>query len=151
MAITIRSATVADADLLGQMNRQLADDEQSRNPMSAASLAERMTKWLSEDWQAVIVEEENQPIGYALFQISHDYYAPSIPEVYVRQFFIARQQRGQGKGRQAFTLLIEEVFPKGSHVRLDVLATNPGGSQFWLSLGFQPYSTALRLSPRHTM
>ncbi len=147
MDITVRSATVADVDLLGQMNRQLADDEQSRNPMSVASLAERMKKWLGEDWQAAVFEEQNQPIGYALFQIGHDYYDSSIPEVYVRQFFIARRQRGQGKGRQAFTLLIEKVFPAGSHVHLDVLATNPRGAQFWASLGFQPYSTAFKLAP----
>ncbi len=49
MELTIRPATVADVQLLAEMNRQLADDERSRNSMTVAALAVRMEKWLSED------------------------------------------------------------------------------------------------------
>lgn len=147
MDLFLRPATLADAPLLGAMNRQLADDEQSRNSLAVPALTARMEKWLSEDWQAVVIENHAQPIGYALFQIGHDYYDASIPEVYIRQFFIAREQRGQGVGRQAFDTLLAKIFPPGAHVHLDVLATNPRGARFWDSLGFQAYSTALRRTP----
>ncbi|MDQ2628197.1 MAG: GNAT family N-acetyltransferase [Actinomycetota bacterium] len=145
MKLTLRDATAADAPLLGAMNRQLADDERSRNPLPAAALAARMEKWLGEGWRGVLVESEaQQVIGYALFQISADYYDPSIPEVYVRQFFIARDFRRQGLGRKAFALVASTHFPAGANVLLDVLATNPAGQQFWHSLGFEPYSTSMR-------
>src|SRR5688572_20835173 len=111
MELTIRPATIADAQLLAGMNRQLADDERSRNRMSVAALAVRMERWLSEDWKAVVFEEQGKPVGYSVFQIGSDYYDPSIPEVYVRQFFIVRDRRGCGVGRQAFDLLTRTIFP----------------------------------------
>lgn len=147
MELTLRPATLADASLLGAMNRQLGDDEHSRNSLDVPALVARMEKWLSEDWQAVVIESPSRAIGYALFQIGHDYYNATIPEVYVRQFFIARDQRGQGIGRRAFDMLLRDVFPPGAHVHLDVLATNPRGARFWETLGFHPFSTALRRAP----
>ena len=145
MDLTLRPATAADVQLLAEMNRQLCDDERSRNPMTIAALAARMEKWLSEGWQAVLFQEPSQIVGYALFQIGADYYDPAIPEVYIRQFLIQREQRNRGLGRQAFDLLARQCFPTGAQVHLDVLATNPAGQRFWESLGFIPYSTALRL------
>jgi ribosomal protein S18 acetylase RimI-like enzyme len=145
--LTLRPATAADVQLLADMNRQLCDDERSRNPMTIAELAVRMEKWLSEDWQAVLFQEPSQVVGYALFQIGADYYDPVVPEVYIRQFFIRREHRSRGLGRQAFDLLARQCFPTGARVHLDVLATNPNGQRFWESLGFQSYSTALRLEP----
>ncbi len=148
MELTLQHATIADAPVLAAMNRQLADDERSRNPMTVDALTTRMEKWLGEGWQAVLFLNGSQTIvGYALFQIGHDYYDASIPEIYVRQFFIARDRRRHGIGRRAWAMLSKEVFPSGSHIHLDVLATNPGGRHFWASLGFQPYSMALRLAP----
>lgn len=145
MELTYRYATGEDIGALGAMNRQLADDEGSRNPMSVEALTARMEKWLSEGWQAVLFLANHQTIGYALFKLGHDYYDPAIPDVYVRQFFIARDRRRQGIGRQAFRLLTKACFPAGSHIYLDVLATNPRGQQFWAALGFQAYSHAMRL------
>jgi GNAT superfamily N-acetyltransferase len=148
MELTIRTATVADAPRLGGMNRHLCDDERSRNRMSVAALVVRMERLLSEGWRAVLFQEQSNPIGYSLFRIGSDNYDPAIPEVYIRQFFIVRERRNRGVGRQAFTLLTTSVFPPGSQIHLDVLATNPRGRLFWESVGFQHYSTALRLIPR---
>lgn len=148
MDLILRPATLADSPLLAEMNRQLADDERSRNNMTVAALAVRMEKWLSEDWQAVLFEQQSQIVGYALFQVGADYYDPAIPEVHLRQFFIARQHRRQGLGGQAFRLLVSTVFPAGSQIHLDVLATNPGGQRFWESVGFQQYSTAMRFGAK---
>jgi GNAT superfamily N-acetyltransferase len=148
MDLTIRRAMAEDCPLLGAMNRRLADAEGSRNPLPAAALAERMAKWLNEGWQAALFEEESAPIGYCVFQLGADYYDPSIPEVYLRQFFIEPARRGLGLGRQAFALLRSTEFPAGAHLHLDVLATNPRGQRFWEAMGFQPYSIALRLDPK---
>ena len=145
MELTLRTATISDCQLLAEMNRQLADDECSRNAMTVAALAVRMKKWLSEDWKAVLFEEQTKPVGYSVFQIGTDYYDPKIPEVYIRQFFIVRDRRNCGLGRRAFDLLVITVLPLNANLHLDVLATNPNGYRFWESLGFTPYSTAMRL------
>jgi RimJ/RimL family protein N-acetyltransferase len=149
MELSIRPATAADIQRLAEMNRQLANDERSRNSMSVAALAVRMEKWLNEDWNVVLFEEQSKVAGYSVFQIGSDYYDPAIPEVHVRQFFIVRERRCRGLGRQAFGLLINTVFPPGAQIHLDVLATNPRGRRFWESLGFQHYSTAMRLGQSH--
>lgn len=117
--------------------------------MTVAALAARMEKWLSEDWKAVLFEQQSRVVGYSVFQFGSDYYDPTIPEVHLRQFFIVRDHRSLGLGRQAFTLLMNTVFPPRSQVHLDVLATNPRGHRFWESVGFQHYSTAMRLGQSH--
>ncbi len=99
MELALQHATVADAPVLAAMNRQLADDERSRNSLTVEALATRVEKWLGEGWQAVLFLDGSQTIGYALFQIGHDYYDASVPEVYIRQFFVARDRRRQGIGR----------------------------------------------------
>lgn len=149
MELSVRPATVADVQLLAEMNRQLCDDERSRNNMAVAALAVRMEKWLSENWQAVVIEERFASVGYAVFQIGSDYYEPAIPEVHLRQFFIVREHRSRGIGRRAFDILRTTMFPLGSQVQLDILTTNLSGQRFWESLGFQQYSTAMRLGQSH--
>jgi len=131
------------------MNRELADAEQSRNPLSVEELTVRMEKWLSEGWQAVLFEIDGgrKVVGYAVFQIGRDYYEPAIPEVYIRQFYITEQHRRQGLGRRAFALLVAEQLPAGSRVHLDVLSHNARAQEFWASLGFRPYSVAMRYVP----
>ena len=145
MNLSIRPAKSADLQLLAEMNRHFCDDEGSRNRMSVAELAVRMGKWLAGDWEAVLIEDQSKTVGYAVFRIGRDDYDPSIPEVYIRQFFIAKELRGRGLGRQAFGLLRQTVFPASSQVHLEVLASNPGGQRFWEKLGLQPYSVAMRL------
>ena len=143
--LTLREATDADLDCLGSMNRQMCDDEGSRNPMSAAEMAVRMRSWLSNEWRGVLFEIEGRVVGYSVFHIGADYYNPAFPEVHLRQFFIARDVRGRGLGRLAFGLLRSEWFPADAQIHLDVLAANPRGERFWESLGFQKYSTAMRI------
>ena len=149
MDLTIRPATAADVQLLAEMNRQLCDDERSRNNMTVAALAVRMEKWLNENWKAVLFEQKSKLVGYSVFQIGSDYYDPSTSEVHLRQFFIVRECRSQGVGRRAFDMLKATVFPPGSQVHLDVLTTNPSGQRFWEAVGFQQYSTAMRLGQSH--
>ena len=64
--------------------------------------------------------------------------------VYLRQFFIERDQGLRGLGRRAFALLAQNGFPPGCRVDIEVLATNPQGQQFWAALGFEAYSTTMQ-------
>ncbi len=46
MDLTLRRATEDDLDDLAVMNKQLIEDEGSRNPMNREQLADRMKGWL---------------------------------------------------------------------------------------------------------
>lgn len=144
-ALQCRAATADDVPMLARMNQQLIKDEVSRNPMSPAELENRMRNWLEADWQAVVIEQDGEAVGYLLFQFRGDEYRPADSTVYVRQFFINRAHRNRGIGRRAFQLLTETCFPNVTSVVLDVLETNPRARRFWESLGFHPYCTAMKL------
>ena len=144
--LTCRRASASDVTLLARMNQQLIEDEASRNSMSLSELESRMKNWLDGEWQAVVIEQNGEPVGYILFQFRSDEYQPSEATVYVRQFFVGREHRSRGIGRWAFDIVSETYFPNVSSVILDVLETNPRALRFWKSLGFQLYCTTLKLT-----
>ena len=145
MSLLIRSANEADLPLLAQMNKRLIEDEGSRNPMSLNELAERMRAWLLGDWQVKLFATDTGIAGYAVYQTRRDEYFPDQTIVYLRQFYIEREMRGQGLGTMAFRALATEDFPPGCRVVIDVLASNPRGDDFWRHVGFQPYCTTMHL------
>lgn len=145
MTLAVRAAEQGDVPLLAAMNKQLVEDERSRNPMSVGELAERMRGWLCGGWSVNIITEDDAPVGYAVYQIRPDEYDHAHAVVYVRQFFIVRERRGHGLGRRAFTLLMTERFPPDCTVALDVLTANPAAARFWEACGFHPYCTTMQL------
>ena len=145
MSLVIRPANEVDLPLLAQMNKRLIEDEGSRNPMSLDQLADRMRGWLLGDWQLKLFATDDRVVGYAVYQLRRDEYFPDQTIVYLRQFYIEREMRGQGLGTAAFRALAAEHFPPGSRVVIDVLASNPRGYDFWRHVGFAPYSTTMHL------
>jgi GNAT superfamily N-acetyltransferase len=144
--IALRPATPDDLPLLAEMNRQLIQDEGSRNPMDLAALVERMCAWLGGEYRVILFTRGNAVVGYAVYQMRPDEHLPQERYVYLRQFFVRREARRQGIGRSAFRLLRHECLPAGAPIVLDVLTSNPGGRRFWDALGFRPYCTAMRLA-----
>jgi GNAT superfamily N-acetyltransferase len=127
-----RYATTADVAVLANMNVDLIRDEGHRNPMSVGELQARMADWLSGEYQAVLFEDDGEPVGYALFRREPQW-------VYVRQFFVVSTRRRRGVGRAAVDWLLNNAWPQDIPVRLDVLTGNAGGIAFWRSLGFGDY------------
>lgn len=145
LPLTSRPAQAGDLDELARMNRALIEDEGSRNPMTPAELRERMRRWLEDEaWQAVVFENAEEVVGYAVYRVEPDSFDPARPAVYLRQLFIRREHRRQGCGRAAFRQLTTHHFPAGAEVTLDVLATNPRGLAFWEAAGLAPYATVMR-------
>ena len=126
-----RFATEDDAPLLAELNHQLIQDEGHRNPMDVPQLTERMAKWLKSGYNAIIFEK-GSVVAYALYRNVSD-------GIYLRQFFVPEPERRKGYGREAMRLLVEEIFPKGIRVTLDVLAHNEGAQEFWKSVCFSDY------------
>jgi len=143
MNITLRLATIDDAQILTKMNVQLIDDESSRNPMNCEALLQRMTTWLQGEYTAVLFSSDTDIVGYALYRQAQDEYFPDKSAIYLRQFFIRREHRRMGIGRKAYEKLSREFFSKSSRITLEVLQANPAGRAFWEKIGFKPYSYTL--------
>lgn len=98
MEIWIRKATIDDLKLLSQMNKELIEDEGSRNPMTLVQLEDRFLGWLSSDWEIALFEKASAILGYAVYQIREDDFYPEESNVYLRQYYIARLYRSHGYG-----------------------------------------------------
>ncbi|MGH7288270.1 MAG: GNAT family N-acetyltransferase [Myxococcota bacterium] len=123
-----RFANAADLPLLAALNEQLIEDERAETRLDPAGLEARMRGWLAAEYRAVLFEADGGVVGYALFR-------PDEQGVYLRHFFIARDQRRRGLGRRAVALLLERVFPRRSRVSLQVLNHNAAGLAFWRAVG----------------
>ena len=122
------------------MNLRLIRDERHRNTMTLAELTSRMASWINGAYEAVLFEEAGAAVGYALYLREADY-------IYLRHFFVEREQRRRGIGRAAIGWLWEHEWNKG-RVRLDVLVHNTVGIAFWRSVGFADYCVTMELEPK---
>lgn len=128
-----RRATQADVPLLARLNRQLIQDEGHRNRMSLAELEQRMSRWLDEEYEAVLFELDDTVLVYALYRLEPDY-------IYLRQFFVSRDHRRKGIGRRAIRMLQSEVWPGDARIRVEVLVGNDVARNFWKTVGFAEYA-----------
>ena len=141
MAMTFRSATLNDCPILAELNHQLLEDEGHRNRfMQLPHLEERMRRWLSAQYRAVLFEDNGEIVAYALYREEQD-------ENYLRQLFVARDRRRHGLGRQAVEILRSKIWPTGKRLTVDVLVGNTGAIAFWRSVGYQDYCLALEILP----
>lgn len=133
-----RFADAADLDLLAEWNHQLIRDEGHRNRMNVAELRERMAGFLDGDYRAVIFLSGIEPVGYALYRESPD-------EIYLRQFFIRRDRRREGLGREAIAILRLDIWPRTKRLTLEVLCGNASGIEFWRSVGYRDYCLTMEI------
>lgn len=134
--MNLRTATLADVDTLAELNHQLIADEGADNPMSVQQLAERMAEWLEGRYRAMLFEEEGAPVAYALYRDDGE-------SIYLRQFFVTRERRRAGVGREAIAHLVADVFPSGKRVVVEVLSKNARAMAFWHAMGFVDYFMTL--------
>ena len=137
-----RKATQTDVPILAELNHQLIRDEGHRNPMTLAQLEQRMRHWLETEYEAILFEQDAHILAYALYKIENDY-------IYLRQFFVSRDQRRQGLGRQALKLLLSEIWPAHLPVRLEVLVGNETARRFWQAVGFSDYALTMEIDRKN--
>jgi len=145
VVIRIKAASMDDVGLLAEMNKHLIEDEGSFNPMDREQLQHRMRNWLKTDWRADLLMHGEETAGYALYRFKENDYHPDIKEVYLRQYFIGREHRGNGLGLQGIMLLRELRFRDVNAIEIDVLEANRIGKSFWLRAGFEPYSCNMKM------
>ena len=134
----VRTATEADVGMLAVFNRQLMQDEGHGKRMRLAVLEERMRTWLRQEYAAIIFEVDAVPVAYALYRQDAD-------SIYLRQFFVDRQHRRSGIGRQAMHVLLRQVWPPGWRITVEVLVNNQPAYAFWKAIGFQDYAITLEM------
>lgn len=134
-SISARRASDDDLDALAVMNRQLIEDEGHENDMSLEQLRARMRGFVRSDYEAYVFEEDEAVVGYALVNRAEE-------PLYLRQFFIRREERRRGLGTLAFSSLLAEL--KADTIDVDVLVWNRQGIEFWRSLGFEERSIRMR-------
>jgi GNAT superfamily N-acetyltransferase len=131
-----RYASTDDASLLAEMNSRLIRDERHRNRMTVGELEQRMSRWLQDEYHAVLFDDEHGVAGYALYKFEPDW-------TYLRQFFVEPARRRHGIGRAAIAWLLQNAWKDSSRIRVEVLTVNLPGIEFWRSAGFIDYSLTL--------
>ncbi len=140
-----REATAADVDELAELNRQLIEDEQSRNSWNKKRLAERISFWVeNERFKIVVAIHRERIIAYLVYVQRPDEYEEEQTAVFMRQYFVVRDLRNQGLGKKIFTSMSEQFFAQGVTLWLDVLEHNERAQKFWSDLGFATYSRVMR-------
>ena len=133
--LTLKKCSSEDIDLLASMNLQLIEDEKSDNTMSLAQLKERMRGFLASVYDAYLFLCGADVVGYALLNRART-------PLYLRQFFISRDFRRRGYGKQSFQILVESLGI--DTLDLEVYVWNETGRAFWAALGFQERSVTMR-------
>ena len=141
--LNFRRCDAVDVPVLAQLNQQLQIDEGHRLRMQLPELERRMADWLTAGgYESVIFERGGATAGYALYRREAEH-------VYLKQFFVCRELRRQGVGRQAMQWLSEHVWKESPAVFLDALIHNESGIAFWRAVGFRNYCITMekRLPP----
>ncbi len=134
--LTSRRAARADAARLAGLNQQLTEDEVIPNPLTLAELTARMQDFLSGAHAAVLFELAEEPVAYALFRADGE-------SIALRQFFVRRGHPRAELGRAALTMLIEDYFPPGARLTVEVQIPNEAALRFWESVGFRRHAIIL--------
>ncbi len=137
--LCFRTATVADAPVLGRLNHLLIRDEGHRNPMGVDALVERMRGWLANDgYEALLGFDGDNLVAYVLWRDEPDC-------VYLRQIFVQREHRRQGVARHLMLSMFERWPDK--RLTVDVLAGNARALAFWRRMGYRDYAVLLERLP----
>ena len=133
--VNILACTKADIPELARLNRMLIEDEKADNAMTVPQLRRRLEEFLGAGYQAFFLMAQGRRVGYALVDITKT-------PLYLRHFFVIREYRRMGYGREAFMALLDHL--RVSEMDLDVYVWNHRGLQFWKSLGFAARSISMR-------
>lgn len=135
--IQLKPCSYEDLNLLAVLNKQLIEDEGHDNPMNTEQLKQRMKLFLDSDYCGWLFLSGGKAVGYALVNMKRS-------PLYLRQFFICRENRRSGFGKLFFQMLLSHLGVET--IDLEVLACNERGRAFWESMGFRERSLYLRYS-----
>ncbi len=129
----LREANIeSDLEILAEMNLSLISDEGHRNTMGIPQLRERMESWLKTEYEAQIITDDGNIVGYCLWREFPEY-------ICIRQLFIKSAFRRKSFGRNAISWLRKNKWNHNLKLRMEVLTGNESGIDFWRKAGFKDY------------
>lgn len=126
--IQIQECSINDVPVLAKMNKHLIEDENAENSMNISQLEKRMQEFINTGYKAFFFTSNDSIIGYGLCNMTQT-------PIYLRQFFIQREERRKGYGKEAFYKLLECIGK--NEIDIDVYEWNTTAIRFWESLGFK--------------
>ena len=123
---------------LARMNQELIRNEGHRNKMSLSELEQRMSDFLRNKYEAVIVSSGRNDIGYVLYRKEPEW-------LYLRQIFVIDKMRRKGIGRGIIKWLRDNPWKNCKTIRTDVLVDNTIGTNFWKAVGFKDYCITMEM------
>jgi predicted acetyltransferase len=142
--VDYRLATLEDVPALSVLNKRLTEDEDHPNQVKPLAFFEqRMRRFLMEEYDAILFEIDGEIVAYALYTK----YGDQSTTIYLRQFFVQRDHRRRGIGKEAMHILKEQVWPQDKRLTVSVLWHNKAGRAFWQAVGYEPYSLDLEIEP----
>lgn len=144
----IRDATAADAPLILQFIRDLAEYEHMLDEVVATE--DVLREWIFEKKRAEVIigEEAGQAVGFALYFYNFSTFLGRAG-IYVEDVFVKPVARGKGYGKALFQRLAAKAAGQGcGRMEWACLTWNEPSIGFYLSLGAEPMDewTVYRLS-----
>lgn len=147
-AFHIRFATVEDVELIYSFINKLAKYEKMEDQVVATLNGLETSIFERKEAEVLIAEENNQPIGFALFFKTYSTFLGKS-NYYLEDLFINKEKRGLGYGQQILAFLANTVYHRGAD-RLEwvCLDWNTSSIDFYKHLGAEPLHewTTFRLS-----
>lgn len=149
MTLRIRAAEPADAPVIADLIRQLAKFEKLENEVVLTEDLLRRGLFGPRPYaEAVIAEEAEKPIGFALFFHTFSTFL-ARPGLYLEDLFVLAEHRGRGVGR-ALLVYLAHIAVERECGRLEwaVLNWNQEAIRFYERMGARPNSewTVYRLT-----
>ena len=149
MTYRIRTADPADVPVIAHLIRELAKFEKLENEVVLTEELLRTGLFGPRPYaEAVIAQEDAQPIGFALFFHTFSTFL-ARPGLYLEDLFVLADHRGRGVGRALLTHLAHLAVERGcGRLEWAVLNWNHEAIRFYERLGAKPNSewTVYRLS-----
>ncbi len=82
-----------------------------------------------------IIEDEGNPIGYALLSFTHSNEAGGLV-VWIEEIYISEACRGKGYGSR-FLGFVEQEYPSAKRIRLEVRGDNEEAVELYYRLGYE--------------
>ena len=135
-SVHIRKATAADADLLCELIRALADYEQL--PQPDASACERLKRdgfGSSPRFEAWLAEVDSKVVGYAITFFTYSTFL-ALPSLYLEDIFVLPEYRSQRIGSALFKHCARVAYEAGcGRMEWQVLHWNTPAIEFYQRMG----------------
>ncbi len=107
--VTVRTAQIADAGILCELIRRLAEYEKMLDKCTATP--ESVSRMMSEEngLRGVIAEKDGKPVGMAVYSLYRLATFSGKRVLYIEDIFVDEEERAQGVGSMLFQKLREEA------------------------------------------